>query len=183
MRLNAPGNGQGRVIRLRDFLTAQDVQLLHLGLFDDPEESYLRSGSFGSATSDQIRQRIKNVKGQKITRIIDAVEPFDSTTWQAAWSHFMALSAGTHPWPDANHRTAMLGFAKAVYQAWGTILWMHDDDAVQMTQTSKAMRDAARRAQAGRTRYYTLAELQDAMHPYRQLFRHYQTRVHLRFPQ
>ena len=52
----------------------------------------------------------------RLRTIIAAFPPFDERTIRPAWSHYMALAAGVHPWPDANHRTASLTFSRAVRQ-------------------------------------------------------------------
>jgi hypothetical protein len=87
-----------------------------------------------------------------------------------AWSHFMAVGAGTHPWPDANHRTALLAFDLALVRSAGREVILAPAVAQKMIRKSKDMRDHDRLSRPGRARYYTIKELADPEHPYRRLF-------------
>ncbi len=91
----------------------------------------------------------------------------------------MALCAGTHPWPDANHRTAHVAFAEACMKAWGVELSVLPNDAIALTVASKQLRDPNRRASPGKAQYYTVADLADPNHPYRVLYRHYEAKLQL----
>lgn len=158
------------MVRLSDILTVEHVREIHLRIFLDSEGEYLRNGADGLATQRQTEQRIRNVPGRRIARILRAVEPFDESSWTSAWSHFMALGAGTHPWPDANHRTAMVAFAEATHMAFNRVPKLAPADALRLVRSSKDLRDQRRRQRIGRARYYTVAELALAAHPYRRLF-------------
>ena len=160
--------------RLVDLLSLEEVRAIHLRIFNDPDSQYLRSGAFGDATHRQIEQRIRNVEGHNLTRILRAIPEFDESNWRQAWSHYMAVAAGTHPWPDANHRTAMVTFAEAYFIAYRKLLQLQPDDARAMALSSKAIRDPARLKRPGKARYYTVEELADPQHPYRKTFRLYE---------
>jgi len=168
--------------RLHELLSLEEVRAIHLRIFNDPESQYLRSGAFGDATPRQIEQRIRNVEGHNLTRILRAVPAFDETNWRQAWSHYMALGAGTHPWPDANHRTAMVTFAEAYYKAFGKLALLQPDDARAMALASKTVRDPARLNRPGKARYYTVEELADPAHPYRMVFKRYEPMLFLTNP-
>ncbi len=83
----------------------------------------------------------------------------------------MAVACGRHLWPDANHRTALVVFDRAIDAGLGLSVDMDPDVATAMVVASKRMRDAHRRAHDA---YYTVAELADPGHPYRSLFRSYE---------
>ncbi len=89
----------------------------------------------------------------------------------------MALAAGTHIWPDANHRTALLVFDLVLFRAIGRQVVLDPFTAQTMIRASKALRDGDRRARPGRARYYTVAELADSNHPYRRLYAGYESRL------
>ncbi len=158
------------MIRIGDVLLTEDVRRINLALFRDSGQAYLRSGAFGVEERRAIEQRIRNISGRRIRRILEAVPPFADSDIRPAWSHFMAVSAGTHPWPDANHRTALLAFDLAIVQASAQRIGLPVSRVAELVLASKAMRDGARRRRPGRARYYTIEELGDPDHPYRRLF-------------
>jgi hypothetical protein len=146
---------------LSDFLSPQDVREIQYALFDDASAEYLRSGPLGDQDPSKVSQRIRNVKSQKIRRTIDAVVVFDGEskrTIRPAWSHYMALVAGTHVWPDANHRTALLSFAMACKRAFHVDAALEPEEGAGLVSASKAMRD---KEFLRRGRYYTVKELAD----------------------
>lgn len=163
-------------MQLIDVLSADDVRQIHLAIFRDLGAEYLRSGPIGGMRRREVEQRIRNVQDSKVRRNLRAVAAFDMHEIQAAWSHHMAIWAGTHLWPDANHRTAMAIFNYATTKAWGLQAVLDDAAAGAMRRESKKMRDADFLA---RHRYYTIEELSDPQHPYRQLFARYQDRLTL----
>lgn len=148
------------------------MRAFNLDIFRDDGEEYLRSGPFGVETDRQVLQRIRNVPGKKIRRIIEAVPPFAADDWRSAWSHFMAVSAGTHPWPDANQRTAMAAFSQVTYEGMGFLVDMEPALAERMCSEAKRIRDGERRS--GKDRFFTVAELADPEHPYRVHFGRYE---------
>lgn len=94
---------------------------------------------------------------------IGAVAPFGEASLATAWSHHMALHCGIHFWPDANHRTAIIGFNVALQRALGWHVGMDPEAAKRCVIESKALR---------KTLYprMTVANLADPEHPYRRLF-------------
>ena len=153
-------------MRIADQLGTEDLRQIHLAIFQDSAVQYLRSGPFGHAEHRRTEQRIRNVAGTKLRRVIGAVPEFSERGLPAAWSHFMAVAAGTHVWPDANHRTAIVAFDQATRSGLGLTIALAEDDAVNLVVASKAMRDRDFR---DRSRYYTIEELADPDHPYRRL--------------
>ena len=87
----------------------------------------------------------------------------------------MAVGAGTHVWPDANHRTTVAAFSLFAERAFRCQLGLPSDLAAQMVIASKAMRDGDRLNRVGKARYYTVEELADPAHPYRLLFASYES--------
>lgn len=168
------------MIHLGELLQTEDVRRINLDLFRDSAQAYLRSGAFGVDGLRAVEQRILNVSGHKIRRILDAVPPFPKSRIRPAWSHFMAASAGTHPWPDANHRTALLAFDAAVVQAESLRVGLPVAQVAPLVRSSKAMRDGDRRKRPGKARYYTIDELADPEHLYRRLFAAYEPHLLLK---
>ncbi len=123
----------------------------------------------------ETEQRIRNVPGRKIRRILEALDAVDGSRLPTAWSHFMAVGAGTHVWPDANHRTTMSVFSLFSERAFGQLVGLPSALAAEMVVASKAMRDGDRRNRPGKARYYTVEELADPTHPYRLLFAAYES--------
>lgn len=157
---------------LGDVLTADQVRNLHLQVFRDAKAAYLRSGPQGGQTSRDIEQRIRNVQDSKIRKNLREIANFDLGTLRQAWSHHMAVGAGTHLWPDANHRTALMSFTYAAAITYGVAFFPGPAAAREMTTRSKARRDADFLARGGR--YYTREELRDPRHPYRALYAEYE---------
>lgn len=162
------------MIRIADVVATEDVRRINLALFADAGQAYLRSGAFGTDARRAIEQRIRNVPGRRVRRVLEAVPAFEVPQLPAAWSHFMAVSVGTHPWPDANHRTALLAFDLAVGRATSQRVGLPVAHVAQLVVASKAMRDGDRRSRPGKARYYTVEELSDPAHPYRRLFTGYE---------
>lgn len=98
--------------------------------------------------------------------MLDAVPAYPTTNAgiRKAWAHHMAVHAGCHAWPNANHRTAMLSFNFALAGASGKIVGFKDARTGERLVTeSHAQRDA----DGGE---YTANELADANQAYRRLF-------------
>ncbi|MBW3583112.1 MAG: hypothetical protein KY455_08450 [Euryarchaeota archaeon] len=140
---------------------------MYIGIFEDMGSEYLRSGPFGTSEHRATLQRIRNVKGQKIRRNLEALPPFDAETVRAAWSHNLAIWAGTHIWPDANHRTGISVFFLVTARSLKIHLVLDPEAAEEMVRHSKSIRD---RHYLDRGRYYTVEELADPDHPYRQVY-------------
>ena len=168
------------MIHIGALLQTEEVRRINLDLFQDGAQAYLRSGAFGVDGMRAIEQRIRNVSGHKIRRILEAVPPFEASEIRPAWSHFMAASAGTHPWPDANHRTALLVFDAAIAQGASLRVGLPVDRVAPLVRSSKTLRDGDRSKRPGRARYYTIEELADPEHPYRRLFAAYEPHLILK---
>ena len=152
--------------RLRDFLKPEELREANLRFFDKLGEDYLRHGPYGDLARDDVRQIIKNVSGRKLSRIIDEFPSFEVEDVPENWSHFVALVAGTHVWPDANHRTAMEAYSVATARAFGLFVGLSSPNARKLVTYGKPMRDADFLA---RGRYYSAFELADSSHKYRGL--------------
>lgn len=101
-----------------------------------------------------------------VAAILQAVPEYPATDdgVRAAWANHLALHAGCHAWPNANHRTAMLTFNFALAAAQSRVVgFTHPERGEELVRQSHARRDA----DGGE---YTVEELQDASHPYRRLF-------------
>lgn len=101
-----------------------------------------------------------------VQTMLDAIPAYPTTDAgiRKAWAHHMAVHAGCHAWPNANHRTAMLSFNFALAAAAGKIVGFKDPDmGERIVKASHAQRDA----DGGE---YTVQELDDADHAYRRLF-------------
>lgn len=75
----------------------------------------------------------------------------------------MALQCGIHFWPDANHRTAIIGFNLALERATGWNVVLGSELGQRCVEESKA----------ARKKLYpnmTVAKLADPEHPYRRVF-------------
>lgn len=155
------------MIRASFLLASEDVREVHVEIFQDMGSEYLRSGPFGTAEHRATLQRIRNVKGQKIRRNLEALPPFDEDMIRPAWSHNLAIWAGTHIWPDANHRTGLAVFALVTARAFGKLAILSPEDAERLVRRSKSIRD---RDYLEKSRYYTVEELADPDHPYRQVY-------------
>lgn len=153
------------MIRLDEILTPNDVKAIQYSALADRETEYLTKGQDRS----DIVQRISNVRDADIRRVLRAIDPFEREQGGAAWSHCMALFAGRHLFPDANHRTGLIAFNQAIFRAWSEVyLLIPAARGREMVEESKAMRD---RDYLALGRYYTAKELGDSNHPYRIVFR------------
>lgn len=159
---------------LRDFLTPDDVRQVHLRIFDDYGEEYLRNGPFGDETREKVRQRILNVKGRRIRRVIDPVGSFTLDRVRECWAHYMAMICGTHPWPDANHRTGMSSYQVAVHNAFGVFVSLTPNDGRELVRRSKAIRQPFVEKNL---RYFTVHELSDEQHAYRAVYRDFEHKL------
>lgn len=155
---------------IADVVTASDVKQIQFDIFDENQDEYLRAGPSGMRTGDDIRHQIVNVSESSIRQILRAVVIDEESAVRDAWAHFMALLAGRHLFPDANHRTAMTTFELAVERRFAVRVGLPADVSRAMVVESKAMRD---RAKLARGSYYTVAELADPAHEYRALFARY----------
>lgn len=162
--------------RLRDHLKPEELREANLRFFDNLDGGYLRHGPFGDLSGADVRQIIKNVSGRKLARIIDAFPSFEVEDIAENWSHFVALVAGTHVWPDANHRTAMEAFSVATARAFGLFVALDVPRARKLVTQSKPMRNADF---LERGRYYSVAELSDPSHKYRDLIAEFEGQLRI----
>ncbi|MHB8633499.1 MAG: hypothetical protein ACYDBQ_05950 [Thermoplasmatota archaeon] len=101
-----------------------------------------------------------------VQTMLDAVPAYPTTNAgiRKAWAHHMAIHAGCHAWPNANHRTAMLSFNFALASAVGKMVGFRDTSSGErLVKESHAQRDA----DGGE---YTANELASPVHAYRKLF-------------
>lgn len=158
--------------RLRDFLKPEELREANLRFFDNLGDDYLRTGPFGDLARADVRQVIRNVSGRKLSRIVDEFPSFEVEDIAENWSHFTALVAGTHVWPDANHRTAVEAFSVATARAFGLFVGLSVPNARKLVAESKPVRNADFLA---RGRYYSVAELADPAHKYRDLIAEFES--------
>lgn len=152
------------MIRPGAILTPDILRGIQTHYLERSAEEYSARGEFGAAPRRELKQRINNVKGQDLRRAIDAVKPFGRADVRAAWSHFMAVMAGRHFFPDANHRTASTAFAFVTTSGWASMYAVSSEGARAMKTESKAMRDEER-LRRHPPAYYTVAELDDPTIP------------------
>lgn len=151
--------------RVGAFVTPEIVRDFNLGEWRKGSEYYFGHNPRWRRPEHEILRGIEHPTFD-VAAILRAVPVYPATDEgvRAAWANHMALHAGCHAWPNANHRTAMLTFnfalAAAQSQAVGFTRAERGEDLVHQ---SHAQRDA----DGGE---YTLEELQDASHPYRRLF-------------
>ncbi len=138
-------------------LSADDVRRTHLKIFYDPEQPY----DARESPQETLRE-ILNARSGDITRLLRTVQLETEQTVPQAWSYHMAIWAGLHIWPDANHRTALYTFNMAARKALGLYVGLPELASRVITRASKEMRKAA----GG----YALADLTDPSHPYRRLW-------------
>jgi len=105
---------------------------------------------------------------------VDEFPSFDVEDLAENWSHFVSLVAGTHVWPDANHRTAMEAFSVATARAFGLFVSLSVPNARKLIAQSKPMRNADF---LSRGRYYTVAELSEPDHRYRDLIAEFESEL------
>lgn len=129
------------MIQFRDHLSPDVFRAIQFSLLNDPDRPYSAMGEFGHAPRDELLHRILNVRGQKISRIISAASPFEPSAAAAAWSQLMALVAGRHLFPDANHRTGLLAFNWVTFRTRLGFYGLKPADSATMVEESKAMRD------------------------------------------
>lgn len=149
-------------------LTAERIKQHHRALLMAQRGQYTSIGDFGGEEfSRDIIQRVNNIKDSRLRKMARAIPPFDAKGIRPAWSFFMAVFAGRHVFPDANHRTALTLFAKCVAHEFGKMVYINAGPGGRLTKASKKMRDEYRRAHG---QYYELADLINPKHPYRQLY-------------
>jgi hypothetical protein len=143
-------------------------------IFRDAKQEYLRSGPFGDESHDEVLQRIRNVKDHKIKRVIAPINDFSEASLATSWSLWMTLCAGTHVWPDANHRTGMVSFNIATQRAFGLFVGLPKATSIDLVRESK---EIGRKFVEAKERFYTVAELIDPAHPYRAVYQSYESRL------
>ena len=154
------------MIRLSEHLRPEDIRSLNRELYKR-DAAYLASDVWTEPATETLRH-INNVKSSKVQAAINAVEPFEETEIPRAWSHHMALQCGIHFWPDANHRTAIIGFNLALERATGWNVVLGPEMGQRCVEESKA----------ARKKLYpnmTMAKLADAEHQYRKVFAEFES--------
>lgn len=151
--------------RVGDHLTPAVVREFNLGEWRKGPAYYFGTGPQWWRPEHEILRGIDHPT-YDVQAMIDAV-PASPTTdegLRAAWAHHMAVHAGCHAWPNANHRTAMLSFNFALAASQSKIVGFKDAArGEQLVKESHAQRDA----DGGE---YTAEELADGKHAYRSLF-------------
>jgi hypothetical protein len=101
-----------------------------------------------------------------VQAMIDAVWAYPSTDdgLRACWAHHMAMHAGCHAWPNANHRTAMLAFNAVARLELGLLVGFTNP-----TRGKRLVEDSHRQRDADGGEYTTQA-LSSEAHPYREIF-------------
>lgn len=156
------------MIAAADWLTSVELRSINLQALQDGTTEYVRASEGRSG----LRHRIGRIRDGDLRRLLSALPPFPHAEWRQAWSHFMALVAGRHLFPDANHRTALTAFNEILFRSSSALVLLEPAVASRLVQASKAMRDPD---YLRRGRYYSARELADDGHPYRRLFRDFES--------
>lgn len=153
-------------IDIRSELKIDDLRQINLDQWKRGPASYFGSNPEWVKPGREVLKGIEHPT-YDVQAILDALPPYAVDNWQDCWAHHMALHAGCHPWPNANHRTAHRGFNLAIDRMFGWFAAFREPDlGHQLIADSHQQRDA----DGGE---YMIAELQDPSHAYRQLFRQY----------
>ncbi|MFA5943560.1 MAG: hypothetical protein WC876_03735 [Candidatus Thermoplasmatota archaeon] len=124
-------------------------------------------------TQGEVLRGIARPKDDELDFVISEIPAYPTTPTgiRSSWAHHMAVHSGYHAWPNANHRTAMRSFNFALARAEtlnvGFEVAVTGEDFVAM---SKARRDLDEGM-------YTLEELRNPGHVYRELLRGFQDRL------
>jgi hypothetical protein len=155
-------------IDIRSRLTVDDLREINLSQWKLGPPSYFGSTPAWAKPEAEILRGIAQPT-YDVPTILAALPSYPATDLgvQQCWAHHMALHAGCHPWPNANHRTAHRGFNLALDRLRGLFVGFHDKAVShQLIEESHRQRDQ----DMGE---YTHVELADAQHVYRRLFSKY----------
>jgi hypothetical protein len=161
-------------LKLEPWLTADAMKRLHLHIVETRRKEYTSGDDFGEQSFRDIEQKIRNIHDSDIRKIIRAIAEFDEEQAPQAWSHFMALAAGRHLFPDANHRTALFAFNFPIFLEWGISYSLSPEDGKNLVAGSKEIRDPHK---LRTSRYFTIAELSNPKHPYRAHFASFEPKL------
>lgn len=159
--------------RVGDHLTVELVREFNLAEWSQGPDYYFGPSKAWWRPEAEVLRMIASPT-YDVQALIDAVPPYPSTSegLRQAWSHHMAVHAGCHPWPNANHRTANLVFNYALEKAGAGKQVGFVDPAMGARLVSESHE---RRDMDGGE--YTVAELADPAHPYRRLFAQFSQRL------
>lgn len=147
---------------LADFISAAEVKAVqHDFRQKDPNYGASSHGKT-SITAADLSKAISGVREGDLRRALGSV-PVDCDKVEDFWAHGMALFAGRHFFPDANHRTGTEVVARAATVRCRLECALPDDAGKALVNASKDMR-----------RHhgpYSVDELADASNSYRRLFR------------
>lgn len=162
-------------LRFADFYTAAMAKEENLRVARTNRAQYTSLGEHGGEEPlRDIEQRVRNLKDSKIRRMLEAVPDVEADQIADGWAVFMAVFAGRHVFPDANHRTSLSLFNNGLWSWFGKLIAMTPTVSGPLTRESKQMRDPHKL----RTNdYYSLDELKNPNHPYRRLFASYVPKV------
>ena len=151
--------------RVADFVTPAISREFNLGEWRKGPAYYFGAGPTWWRPETEILRGIDHPT-YDIQTMLNAIPPYPTSDdgIRKAWAHHMAIHAGCHAWPNANHRTAMLSFNFALAAALSKIVgFNHAMRGEELVTRSHAQRDK----DGGE---YTVDELADRKHPYRLLF-------------
>lgn len=149
-------------------LTVDDLREINLGQWSRGPASYFGSTPAWAKPAAEVLRGIAR-PAYDVPTLLRALPPYPATDVgvQQCWAHHMALHAGCHPWPNANHRTAHRGFNLALDRLRGLFVGFHDKAVShRLIEESHRQRDL----DMGE---YTHGELADPQHAYRRLFMAY----------
>lgn len=162
-----------QAFRVGDHLTPAFVREFNLGEWRKGPAYYFGAGRRWWRPAAEVLRGIENPT-YGVQDMIDAVPAYPATDGgiRDAWAHHMAVHAGCHAWPNANHRTAMLSFNFALAAALGKIVGFTEATrGEQLVAESHAQRDA----DGGE---YAVGDLSNGQHAYRLLFAKFARELH-----
>ena len=113
----------GDEFRVGAYLAVEIVRDFNLGEWRKGPSYYFGAAPTWWRPSQEVLDGIQNPTFD-VEMLLQAVPAYAMTDAgiRASWAHHMALHAACHPWPNANHRTAMLSFNFALAAAQNMVV-------------------------------------------------------------
>jgi hypothetical protein len=157
------------LISISEWLEPEAVRQFNLALF----ERGINYVEVDEAVDDRkaIRRKIMGVPTGRIATLLESLPAFRPEHGEEAWAHWMACAVSQQLWPDGNHRTAFLAFDAVARSAFDESISLPKPAIEPMLEGSKAIlhRHWARPG----VPVFTLDELADSGHVYRDHFRRF----------
>lgn len=141
------------------------IRRINLSLFEGPVTYVVVDESIDDRV--KIRADIDAVSEERIKEVLDWVGDVQVEQFEWAWAKFMAGNIAQQLWPDGNHRTSFLFLNELAKVYLGEEFSLRADQMTRFLTESKSLLQARNRLPGSPV--FSLAELQDAEHPYRAL--------------